>query len=176
MRVQLYAKMYSSAEACGNMSTLVMGWHPFLFEPQGALLHMWRQGGFLDPRIDRCGPPISQSLPLTLSLECQGEQNSNLLCLTNSNCSAQGPIYLLAHFLPNAAYRNTLTLSGIHTCSCTCTHTSILTSNQNPHVLSQEISPIISSPRENILGMYESCHLGRRSLQPQWDLRFSERP
>ena len=73
MRVQLYAKMDPSAEACGNMSTLIMEWHPSLFEPQGALLHMCRLGVFLDLRIDRCGSPISQSLPLTLSLECQGE-------------------------------------------------------------------------------------------------------
>ena len=44
MRVQLFAKMDPTIEACEGVSALIMPWHPSLFDPQGAFLHMCRQG------------------------------------------------------------------------------------------------------------------------------------
>ena len=46
--VLLFAKMDPTTEACGNMSTLTMGWCPLPFDLQGAFLHMCRREVFLD--------------------------------------------------------------------------------------------------------------------------------
>ena len=50
MPVQLFAKMDPTTEACGNMSTLTMGWCPLPFDLQGAFLHSCRRKVFLDLR------------------------------------------------------------------------------------------------------------------------------
>ena len=43
MHSQLFAKMDPTAQAYGCMSTLIMGWGPLSFPPQGAFLRMCRQ-------------------------------------------------------------------------------------------------------------------------------------
>ena len=72
---------------------------PFLTpeEPSCTLVPGGVGSGLPDLKSDRCAHPLSyfcraQLLPLTLSLEYQGRHSSSLTHLTNSSCSAQGPI------------------------------------------------------------------------------------
>ena len=104
-RAPLCAKMDSSAEAGGRVSTLSMGWVPLPFDLKGAFLHMCRKGGFLDLRSGHLSLYSSraQLLPITSSLECLGENKASvLLCLANTSCPAQGPIHLLPHCNPDS--------------------------------------------------------------------------
>ena len=84
--------------------SLVRGNTPSLFDPQGAFLHTWSWGGFLDLRSDRCGCFIcllllrAQLLPLTWSLVGRRKQSFDILHLTNPSCSGQAPIYLLPQY------------------------------------------------------------------------------
>lgn len=96
LHMRLFAKLDSSAKEYD----IYYGVMPTFSDPQGAFLLVWSWGDFLYLRSDRyvIFPVCSlraQFPPLTLSLGCQGKQSSNLLCLTNSGCSAQRPIYLL---------------------------------------------------------------------------------
>ena len=72
---------------------------PFLTpeEPSCTLVPGGAGSTLPDLKSDRCAHPLSyfcraQLLPLTLSLEYQGRHSSSLTHLTNSSCSAQGPI------------------------------------------------------------------------------------
>ena len=82
----------------------VQGDTPSLFDPQGAFLHMWSWGGFLDLRSDKCGCFIcllllrAQLLPLTWSLVGRRKQSSNMLPVTNPGCSGRAHIYLLPQY------------------------------------------------------------------------------
>ena len=63
MRVQLFAKMDPTVEVCEGMSTLIMPWHPSLFDPKGAFLHMCRQGSL--PRPQEWAPYLFTSTELS---------------------------------------------------------------------------------------------------------------
>ena len=95
----IFAKMDPTPEACGCMSTLIMGWRSLPFWPPRRLLVHGQTGessltsgvGALSLYFSR-----AQLLPLALSLECLGANKASILLhLTNTSCSAQGHVYLL---------------------------------------------------------------------------------
>ena len=105
MHARLFSKMDPTPEACGCMSTLIMGWggSPFLFWPSRRLLaHAQTGKSSLTSGVGTLSLCFSraQLLPLALSLECLGENKASvLLHLTNTTCLARGPICLLPRVL-----------------------------------------------------------------------------
>ena len=98
MCTQLFAMMNPNAEACGYMSTVIMGCCPFPFWTTRNLPHMCRWGSL--PWPQEWEPYLcfnrAQLLPLALSLECLVENRASILAhLTNTSCPFQGPIYPL---------------------------------------------------------------------------------
>ena len=73
IHVQLFAKMDSTAEACGDISTLVIWWGPLPFPPPRSLTtHMQTEKVSLISRVGTLSLYFSrtQLLLLALSLEC----------------------------------------------------------------------------------------------------------
>ena len=103
MHVHHFAKMNPTAEACGCMSTLIMGQCPLpSWPPRNLPAHVQTGKCPLTSGVVILSLYFSraQLLPPALSLECLGENKASIfLHLTNTSCPAQGPIYLLAHFL-----------------------------------------------------------------------------
>ena len=97
MHARLFSKMDPTPEACGCMSTLIMGWggSPFLFWPSRRLLaHAQTGKSSLTSGVGTLSLCFSraQLLPLALSLECLGEKKAWILFhLTNTRCPAQRP-------------------------------------------------------------------------------------
>ena len=93
MCAQLFAKVDPTAEAYG-LFTLIMGWCLLPSCPPRSLPAKFSLTSgmvILSLYFSRAQLP-----PLALSLECLGENKAAILLhLTNSSCSAQGPIYLL---------------------------------------------------------------------------------
>ena len=95
MHVQLFAKMDSTAEACGDTSTLVIRWGALPFPPPRSLPARMQTGkvslisivGTLSLYFSRI-----QLLLLALSLECLGENKALvLLYLTNLAVQPRDP-------------------------------------------------------------------------------------
>ena len=89
-----------NAEACGCMSTLIMGCCPFPFWTTRSLPHMCRWGSLPWPQEGELFLSFNraQLLPLVLSLECLGENKASvLLHLTNTSSLTQRPIKVLSH-------------------------------------------------------------------------------
>ena len=99
MRAQLFAKMDPTTEACGCMSTRIMGWRALPFRPPMSLPEYVQAGKFsLTSGVGPLSIYLSraQLLPLALSLECLGENRASVsLHWTNTSCPDQEPIYLL---------------------------------------------------------------------------------
>ena len=96
MYAHLFTKMDSTVDACGYMSTQVV--HPVFWPPRSLPAFVQTEKFSLTSGLVLLSLyfSIAQLLPLALSLECPGENKAAILLhLTNTSCSAQGPIDLL---------------------------------------------------------------------------------
>ena len=98
MSACLFANMDSSIEGSGGLTAPIMGWCLLPFDPQGTFLHRCSPGGLFDLRsgcllslLQQLAAPVS-NLVLKVSSKIKAPI---FLCLTNSSCLAQGPIYHL---------------------------------------------------------------------------------